>query len=404
MERKAIEFMDHYQLHPRWIPGQECLRQLLKEMEQGLAGKGNIPMIPSYLPMDITAQPNVPCCVLDAGGTNLRVAKAVFDEKGQCSFSLLTKNAMPGTQGELSCEDFYSTLAEYVCSTGCVNPIGFCFSYNVMMNRELDGILEAWCKEVRVPDAPGKPVGASLRRAVGEGCETVRVLNDTTAALLGAHCRNPRTSVALILGTGINTCYAEPCRNICKLPEKDLSGSMIISTEIGEFRGIPKNRFEEAAILASDDPALAHAEKQCAGAYLGAVIREAWAEAVRQEIIPQVFAQPVTLPQISDFLAKCSDVLPEHEGAHLIARVMIRRAAKVAAILTAGTILRSCAEGDTCTLVIEGSQYTKLTGFAEAFRKEVNDLLNSYHIQVVIEQWEDSCLTGAALAAFAETL
>lgn len=400
----AMEFMDQYQLHPQFIPGQECLRQLLEDMKQGLAGKGNIPMIPSYLPMDITAQPGVPCCVLDAGGTNLRVAKAVFDAQGRCDFSSLMKTAMPGTQGEMTCEEFYRTLGDYVRDTGCADPIGFCFSYNVIMNRDLDGILESWCKEVRVPDAPGKPVGASLRKAVGEGCDTVRVLNDSTAALLGAHCRNPRVTVALILGTGINTCYAESCGNIPKLPDENISGSMIISTEIGEFRGIPKNQFEEAAILASDDPNLAHAEKQCAGAYLGDVIGAAWQEAARQAILPKEFAQPVTLPQISDFLANRSDLLPENEDARMLARVMIRRASKIAAILTAGTVLRSCGVGDTCTLVIEGSQYTKLTGFGESFRKELDELLEPYRVRVVIEQWEDSCLTGAALAAFANTL
>lgn len=398
----AVQFIDQYQLHPREIPGQACLEKLLEDMASGLAGQGNIPMIPSYLPMDIVPQPNVPCCVLDAGGTNLRVAKAKFDEQGRCSFSGLIKTAMPGTQGELSSEVFYKTLAGYVQDTGCLDPIGFCFSYNVMMNRDLDGILESWCKEVRVPDAPGKPVGASLRNAVGEGCRRVRVLNDSTAALLGAHVHNPNITVALILGTGINTCYAEQCRNIPKLSQENLSGTMIISTEVGEFRGIPKTMFEEAVIRASDGPELAHGEKQCAGAYLGEVIRAAWQEAVRLQVLPEAFSSPVSLPQISDYLAEQLVYLPQNPEARQIAQVLIHRGAKVAAILTAATILCSQPQGGQCSLVIEGSQYRKLTGFAGAFRKELDQLLQPYGIEAAIEQWEDSCLTGAALAAFAE--
>jgi hexokinase len=397
-------FMDRHNLKPENIDGAACLEQLLKKMEQGLAGEGNIPMIPSYLSLNTRPVVGQPCCVVDAGGTNLRVAKAVFDEQGKCRLSDFFKTEMPGTKGELSFKEFYGTLADFVRETGCTERVGLCFSYNVLQDRTLDGILHSWCKEVRVPEAPGKPVGASLRRAVGAGCGSVNVLNDSTAALLGAHGCDPEITVGLIMGTGINICYSEQCDRIPKV-EKDLrQDSMIISTEIGEFDGFPKSTFDRMVIDASDEPAMAHAEKQCAGAYLGDLISLAWQTAAKEGLIDKFFAQPVTLPQISDYLAgKCSEI-PEDAAAKEIAKTMIHRAAKIAAVLTAGPVIRSCAPEQTCTMVIEGSQFRKLTFFADLFRQELSKLLIPGGITFAIREVENSCLIGAAIAAFAESM
>ena len=397
------QFIDKYALGPEAIDGPGCLEDLLGQMAQGLAGRGNIPMIPSYLSLDTRPEIGVPCCVLDAGGTNLRVARAEFLPDGSCSLTGVTRVPMPGTQGTLSAAEFYDRLARYSRESGCPERIGLCFSYNVLLERNLDGILQGWCKEVRVPDAPGRAVGASLAQAIGPVCTAVRVLNDSTAALLGAHNRDPRVTLGLILGTGINICYSEPCGRIPKVP-RDLTGdSMIISTEIGEFDGFPRNVFEDAVIAASDEPELAHAEKQCAGAYLGQVICLAWQAAAEEGLLPPAFREPVTLPLISDYLAGNAPSLPPDPVATALARVMIHRAAKIAAVLTAGPILRSSPRGD-CTLVIEGSQFHRLTGFGDCFRLELEALLGPRNIGFSITAVENSCLLGAALAAFAKPM
>jgi len=376
----------------------------MKEMALGLEGKGNIPMIPSYLPLSVTPMTGRPCCIMDAGGTNLRFARAEFDEEGRCQISGLRKTAMPGTREVLGFRQFYGELAQYVRETGCPERVGLCFSFNVLLERQLDGILHSWCKEVRVPEAPGKPVGASLQAALGPQCRCVRVLNDSTAALLGAHHEDPRVRVGLILGTGINLCYPQRCSGIPKVPT-DLKGDhMIISTEIGEFRGIPKTSFDREVIAATDEPEMAHGEKQCSGAYLGQLITKAWQTAAREGLLPEDFGQPRTLPQISGYLAGEDVEIPDHPAARKIARTMIHRAAKIAAILTAGPVLRSCRPGETCTIVVEGSQFTRLTGFADCFRRELQELLLPWDVAFSITQVENSCLIGAALAAFAEPM
>lgn len=398
------DFIAKHNLSADAIHARVCLGQLLQEMELGLAGKGRLPMIPSYLSLDIQPVLGEPCCVMDAGGTNLRIARAVFSPDGTCKLEDLQKTAMPGTTGELSCEAFYNTLAALAKSTGAPERIGLCFSYNVILDRHLDGILDSWCKEVQVPDAPGKPVGASVRQAIGGDCKHICVLNDSVAALLGAHTCDPEVTLGLILGTGINICYCEPSSRIPKLPSDVQADSVIISTEIGEFDGFPKSTFDEAVILASDEPAMAHAEKQCAGAYLGNVIRLAWQEAARTGLISEHFLSSVTLPEISSYLDKTNAALPDDPGAREIAAAIIHRAAKIAAILTAGAVLKSCGPGRQCSMIIEGSQYWKLTGFAKWFDRELCRILDPYGICVSVAKVENSCLLGAALAAFANPM
>ena len=398
------EFLAEHHLLPEMIDAPACLEKLLEEMDLGLAGEGNVPMIPSYLSLNIEPAIGIPCCVLDAGGTNLRVAKAVFAENGSCNLTGFYKTAMPGTQGELSFDEFYGTLAGYVRDTGCPEHVGLCFSYNVSQERNLDGILHSWCKEVRVPEAPGKPVGASLKRAVGESCKSVCVLNDSTAALLGAHVWDPKITVGLIMGTGINICYQEQCCNIPKVPRDLRQDAMIISTEIGEFDGFPKSTFDEIVIGNSNEPDMAHAEKQCAGAYLGDLISLAWQKAAAENLLGDSFRTGFQLPQISDYLAGKDTEVPVDPVACEIASTMIRRAAKIAAVLTAGAILKSCKPGETCTLVIEGSQFRKLTGFGDSFRTELDELLLRYDIRFEVAEVENSCLIGAALAAFAQPM
>ena len=396
------EFLKSHNGSADQIDGPESLAGLLEDMKLGLAGQGNIPMIPSYLSPAISIPAGSRCCVLDAGGTNLRTALAIFDETGNCRMEHLEKRPTPGTQGELSCDAFYGALAEPLRRLGHYDRVGFCFSYNATMNRDLDGILDGWCKEVQVPEAVGRPVGASLKAALGGNISCVHVLNDSVAAMLGV----PDVQAGVILGTGVNVCYTEQCSNIPKIRQTLHSDSMIISTEVGEFSRLPKSDFERAVIDASDSPTSALAEKQCAGGYLGGIITNAWNTAAREGLLPCTFEKGCwDLAQISSYLAgePTSSIL-YHPDAAEIARSTICRAAKIAAILCAGPLLRISAHRKPIRVAMEGSQYWKLTGFQEAFHRELDALLAPHGIDYEIARADNVCLIGAARAAFAKTM
>ena len=393
------EFLMQHNASPCQICPEEALPRLLEDMGAGLRGEGNIPMLPSYLNTAISPVPNAECCVLDAGGTNLRSALARFDTQGRCHLGQIHRIPMPGTDGLLSRDAFYSEIAHQVRQWGDVDAIGFCFSYNVLLDRTLDGTLLAWCKEIQVPEAVGAQVGASLARFL-EGNPRVHVLNDPVAAMLGASQEGVPIHIGIILGTGINVCYEEQICAIPKISEPLRSDSMIISTEIGEFDGFPKSDFDIRLFSATDEPTLSHAEKQCAGGYLGQLIQIAWDTAAKEGLLGEEYRnRQDSLEQISNALAT-GDLSPAME----IASGLIHRAAKIAAVLCTGPILRSAAPGSTVNIAVEGSQFYKLTGFRSHFCRELKQILAPHRIRFTIIQSENACLVGAALAAFAQPM
>lgn len=392
------EFLSRHGALPEQIRGQEAVNDLIAAMEDGLRGCGNIPMLPAFLPPLIPVPRGESCCVVDAGGTNLRIAPARFDEEGRCQVSAFQKRPMPGSVGRVSREAFFQGLAQAILECGDSDRIGFCFSYNVDMDADLDGRLIAWCKEIDAPEVVGVHVGAALQEAMGKKCR-VHVLNDSVAAMLGAE---EPVRVGIILGTGVNVCYPESCDRITKLGRK-YKGSMIISTEVGEFSGIGASTFDESVITSTDDPSLARAEKQCAGGYLGDTICYCWRQAVREGLLPERFLESGwSLAQISEYLAGEKTPIPENETAKELAAILIHRAAKIAAILCAGPVLRCSEPGEEISTAVEGSQYWLLTGFREAFHEALEKLIPDRKVRVV--RTENACLRGAALAAFAESM
>lgn len=383
---REYEWMHSHCATAEQIDAPACLEALLEQMEAGLSGRGRIPMLPSYLSTRIPVPEGAECLVMDAGGTNLRTAKAVY-RQGAWELRDLEKTAMPGTGGERSFGEFYGDLAASLRRLGDAERVGLCFSYNVSLERTLDGKLDFWCKEVRVPEAVGRLVGASLREALGADCRAVHVLNDSVAAMLGAQ----DAQVGVILGTGVNVCYPERCARIPKVPGDLKAETMILSTEVGEFDGFPRSSFEEKVIAASDAPDSAIAEKQCSGGYLGDVIAAVWSAAEADGLLSACPASD--LGSVSRLLQEQPDA-----PAARLAAIAVHRAAKIAAVLCAGPILRT---GERhVRIAVEGSQYWRLTGFREHFHRELDRLLPEGSTCQILRA-ENACLIGAARAAFA---
>lgn len=80
---------------------------------------------------------------------------------------------MPASGGEtLGKSEFYDSIAQSIaplCDEG--GDVGFCFSYPVDMESNLDGKVKSFSKEVKAPQVIGTYVGA----------ETLAALKNTTA-------------------------------------------------------------------------------------------------------------------------------------------------------------------------------------------------------------------------------
>ena len=228
--------MDHESIDIR----REC-EVFLEDMQRGLDGDREcLDMLPTYIPMTENIPSHERVIVMDAGGTNFRVAVVHFDGENKPVIEDFANYPMPGAGKEVDKEEFFRTVAEYLKPViHKSNKIGFCFSYPTDVLPNGDGKLLRFSKEIRVRDMVGQPVGAGILKALRNAGYTepkrIVLLNDTVATLLGgkaAYANMPYDSfIGYILGTGTNTCYIERGSRIGKLHEEGRNyDTMLINT------------------------------------------------------------------------------------------------------------------------------------------------------------------------------
>jgi hexokinase len=362
---RTLQFLDNYKLNEESIDMKEQCDSFLKEMKNGLTGEthSSLEMIPTYTTVDAQIQAGDKVIVLDAGGTNFRVALVTFDEHLRPIISHYKKTGMPGVHSEVNAEEFFSTLADGVESIiHESNYIGFCFSYAATITPERDGIPIVFSKEIKAPEVIGKPVGAFLlkelaHRGYDVSQKKVAVLNDTVATLLAGKASkdspNYSTFIGFILGTGTNTAYIENNREITKIPSLP-KGHQIINVESGNY-DLSVGKIDELFFQTTKDPSIYHFEKMISGAYLGAFSRIVIEKAIEEGVLSKAFGQkykeiePINTTRMSNYLemplheeydlVRCITNEKDGHALHLILDSIIRRAAKLTAINLSAAVL-----------------------------------------------------------------
>lgn len=253
------------------------------EMQRGLRGEeSSLLMIPTFISVTERIPVGEPVIVLDAGGTNFRVALLTFNESMDPIIEDFKVYPMPGSKGEISKDEFFNTMVDYIEPViDKSKKIGFCFSYAVEIQPNRDGRVLNFSKEVRVPEVIGELIGANLKKTFKERGlphdQNIVILNDTVAALLGGRAGTPNrvyeANVGFILGTGTNTAYAEVASEITKikdqLSEAELRDKMIINTESGGYRAPEASPLDDALDAGTVDTGSYRHEKMISGRYQG---------------------------------------------------------------------------------------------------------------------------------------
>ena len=95
----------------------------LSEMDKGLAGrKSSLAMLPTYIDIERELPRDKPVIVMDAGGTNFRVATVTFAPDGPAEITDFKVYPMPGIAAEVGKEEFFGTMAAYVRSASTAEP------------------------------------------------------------------------------------------------------------------------------------------------------------------------------------------------------------------------------------------------------------------------------------------
>ena len=411
------------------VDADALLAEFDRQMDEGLAGRpSSLAMLPAWLGTDKDVPVESPIVVLDAGGTNLRVAVVWFDRAGKARVEDFQKYAMPGTDGSvLAAKEFFAKFAEFlvpVCRRA--EAVGFCFSYPTEIFPDLDGRLIRWTKKIEAPEVVGTRVGAGISDALFEATGRrlpLRVLNDTTATLLAGKTaglsRRHSSYVGFILGTGTNTAYVEDAARIGKIAGSGAAGSMIVNVESGGFDGAPRSDFDRRAARRYGAQQTGLFEKMISGAYIGDVGLEALKAAAEDGLFsPGAAAALLALRDLStkdfdDFAANpflrtgaLADVpFSEDDRRTLlaVAEPLFLRAAALTAVNVSAAALRTRAGRDPLhpvCITIDGSTYykTRTAMFKSRVEQGLRDILGPRGVHFETVFVEDAPMIGSAVA------
>lgn len=429
MRVEVENFLKKYNMHYDDIDLNKCCKEFIDEMNKGLEGKdSSLMMLPTYISIEGDVPTNKPIIVMDAGGTNFRVAVVYFNENKAPIIGDFNIYPMPGTKGAISKEEFFNTIADYLMPViNKSDRIGFCFSFPTDIMPNKDGKLIHFNKEVTIGNMTGVYICDSISQVLkARGCKDVKkfvLINDTVATLLGGIASNNNrvfdSYIGFILGTGTNTCYIEENNNITKINlSSEKSSSMAINMESGGYSKMPMGEFDKAFDSTTINPGKQTYEKKISGVYQGSVITFTINQAIKDGLFSEEFAERfagievVSMRNIDDFcfypygdnvLADCCDK-NENDMFNLyyIIDASFERAAKMVTVNLSSIILKT-GKGKNpnkpVCIVAEGTTFYKSKLFKYKLDYYIKDFLeNDKGIHCEFMKAENTTLTGTAIA------
>ena len=435
MKEKVDVFLKKHKMHYEDINIYEGSSNFIEDMKKGLNNESSsLKMLCTYIGDEGEIPVGEPVIVMDAGGTNFRVAIVNFNSNKKPIIEEYKIHDMPGINGEISKEEFYKTVVNYLKPViHRSNKIGFCFSYPTEILPNKDGRLIQFNKEVKVRDMVGEEIGKDLLKALKDmgykEDKKIVLLNDTVATLLGGKAeyqdRDFDSNIGFILGTGTNTCYLEENKNIKKA--KTLAcqeGSTIINIESGGYEGACRGEIDEIFDKTTANPGSQKFEKMISGAYQGGLILEIIRKATAEGLFSAGFANRIknisnlTSKEANDFIEYpylSSNILGKYSNStneshrkedkqtlYYIIDAVIERAAKLVAVNLAAVILKTKTGKNPCLPVCvtaDGSTFYKSKFFKTKLEYYVKECLNEkMGIYCEFVKAEDVTLIGTAIA------
>ncbi len=435
IKTKVNAFLKKHGMYYDDINLDESCETFISDMEKGLkAEESTLKMLCTYISPEGEIPVEKPVIVMDAGGTNFRVAVITFDKNKKPVVEDFKMYDMPGIKAVINKEEFFQTIVEYLKPViNKSSRIGFCFSYPTEILPNRDGKLIQFNKEVKVRDMIGEEVGSNLLKALKaadfESDRKIVLLNDTVATLLGGKAEYPdrefESYIGFILGTGTNACYVEDNKNIKKagaLAEKQ--GTTIINIESGGYGRVSRGDIDEIFDKTTTNPGSQKLEKMISGAYQGGLILEVVKKAAEEGLFSEEFtdrlksADNLTSKEVTDFcwypysddnmLGNISnsqnprDLNNDKQTLYYIIDAVIERSAKLVTINLASVILKTGKGKNPCEpicITAEGSTFYKSKLFKSKLDYYVKEYMNDkLGIYCEFVKAENATLIGTAIA------
>lgn len=406
---------------------EQLLSSFLSEMDKGLQGDtSSLAMIPAYVGAGGSVPSGRSVAVIDAGGTNLRICMATFNEQGDIELAGFSKQPMPGRDKEISAAEFYTVLCDALAPMkDDFDRIGFCFSYPAEIAPDFDGTLLHWTKEIKIPELVGRQVGSGLIKALedrGITGKKVVVLNDTVACLLAGQAKgqtfNASSYIGFILGTGTNTAYVEKNDHIQKLNGYLPDGSQVVNVESGGFSAFERGPLDIKLDAESGNPGGHVFEKTISGVYMGTITLEllkglssdlgvfspSGSEALsRLESLYIIDIDNLAAENGRDIGALASDEFSDadREIMKTVFMGVVDRAALLTAVNICAAVVKSGAGTDPEKPVcvnIDGSTYYYTCQMPEKVQGYLQPMLDERGLHIRCIQVDDAPVVGAAIA------
>jgi hexokinase len=421
-EERVDRFLARNGLEAGSIDPDAVLLDFLEEMKRGLDGrKSSLAMIPTFITTDRPVPAGRPVIVVDAGGTNLRVATAVFNERGVPMIENFSNYEMPGIQKEVGKEEFFDLFAGYLLPVaGLADSVGLCFSYAAEITPDGDGKLLTWTKEIKAPEVIGEPIAKNIaeRLRIKGFRPRFTLLNDTVATLLAGKSlggsERYESYVGFILGTGTNTSYIEKNVNIVKRKDLDAAGAQAINVESGNFGKCPLGPIDLAFNSSTIRPGTYTFEKMISGAYLGGlcllVLKTAAEEGIFSAPGARILAslQELSTIEVDAFLRnpslgrKHAPYSLGDEDKKIVLRLftsVIERASLLAAInISAAAVKSGGGKHHPVCINVDGSTFYKTLGLRPRAEEHLLSILTPKGLSYQLIRVDDSPLIGAAVA------
>ncbi len=413
---KAQKFIDAHNLNFNTIDLESQLPVYLQEMRSGLLGEpSSLLMLPTYLHLKEQVSLNEPIICVDAGGTNLRIAKAIFDDNGKFNILKIERYLMPGVEKELESQEFFDIMASYI-KPFCTDTkrIVLSFAYRAKTTSNIDCEIIEITKEVKVKNAGGKLLGKEIissLNSIGIADAEIIVINDSVATALSGKAEHLTegfsTFTGTILGTGSNSCYIEDNANIKKVSGLG-QGTMVINTEAGSYNKMPRSDIDMAFDAMLQNPGIGISEKMSSGAYLGALC----AQVIECAYLEQVFdcidlgnLNELTSEDVSKFLAGEGGILAnlelstqDKDSMVEILTNIVKRTARVVALQMAAVAIKAYKTNPKVCMTIEGSTYEKMFGLKEELLSVLIPFLKRQGIEAKVVELDLAVLKGCAIA------
>lgn len=360
MKSNTKSFLKKYHTDPSLINEETFLKNFKSELTK----KNSLKMAKTYVYKSHKPyQENKKCIVLDAGGTNLRGAIAYYKNK-HIYFSNIKQIKMPFNNDK---NKFYRGLASFVKSISREHlDIGFCFSFLCKMNKDLDGEIIDFGKNIKMKNVLHTLVAKELRKALGYSTK-IKIINDSIAANLGIQLELNKKGnyVSYILGTGTNISY--------------YGHNDLINVETAGFNKFKLSTFEEEIIQETNKTDMF--EKTCGGMYFSTILNKALSQANKDKIIRLNKKANLTLKEYENIP---SNLFKDQESKLIskeIIDALIKRIAIMNALMLVAVINQN--KSQMTYLALEGTTLKKLPNFKHYLIQKITQYVKPSKVKFI---------------------